>query len=97
MVDGAQQAEAQRGARDLHPRGCANQASWVECWCWAIVGKKRKEWAAHKKSESWWRARPVGEYGPRGFWKILKTCLFPILIQIEIRFEFFMSSTQTLN
>jgi hypothetical protein len=24
----------------------ANRAGWVECWCWAVVGKKRKEWVA---------------------------------------------------
>jgi hypothetical protein len=41
-------------------------------------------WAAQRKRERRWRAGPAGEYGPRGFWKILKTFLFPILIQIQI-------------
>jgi hypothetical protein len=47
-ANGTQQAVAQRAfcARDLRPRGWANRAGWVECWCWAVVGKKRNEWAA---------------------------------------------------
>jgi hypothetical protein len=54
-TNGAQQTAAQRAsdARDLRTRGWANWAGWVECWCWATVGKKRKEWAAglHKGKE----------------------------------------------
>jgi hypothetical protein len=44
------------------------------------------EWAAglHRGKERGWRAGSAREYGPRGFWKILKTFLFPILIQIQI-------------
>jgi hypothetical protein len=66
------------------------------CW-WREQFQVVLGWAAQRKRESRWRARPGGEYGPRGFWKILKTCLFLILIQIQIRFEFWMSSTRTLN
>jgi hypothetical protein len=43
-----------------------------------VLGRSGEEkervgcWAAQRKRESRWRAGPAGEYGPIGFWKILK-------------------------
>jgi hypothetical protein len=46
-------------------------------------------WAVQRKRQRRWRAGPAREYVSKGFWKILKTCLIPILIQILN--EFYMN------
>jgi hypothetical protein len=72
----------------------AGLAFWL-----AQLGREQGRWATRKASRAEtfglrrgkrkekmerWRAGPAREYGPRGFWKILKTFLFSILIKIQI-------------
>jgi hypothetical protein len=71
-----------------------------ENWPAGRTGKKRKERAAglHRgKEKGGGGLGRMGNLAQEGFGKIVKTFLFPILIQIQIRFKFRTSSTRTLN
>jgi hypothetical protein len=79
-------------------------AEWAECeektgrenWPTGHAGMKMKERAAglHRgKGKGGGGLGRLGNLAQEGFRKIVKTFLFPILIQIQIRFKFRMSST----